>query len=141
VGTKWVASSTLVLTAGDSNDDNFVDILDFGNFISDRGAGKGANSRSNYDRNGFVNNGDFGFIALNFLHTGSACAGGFTGGAPVERVKVKDLRRAGLGYMAEADINSDGWVDASDMALAMQGIFSKEELMQRGGHATGEIRR
>ncbi len=114
------------LVAGDSNDDNLVDILDFGHFVSDRGAGKTAQSRSNFDRNLFVNNGDFGFISINFLRTGDLCGGGYTGNAPIERVSVKDLRRAGLGHMAAADINNDGWVDASDMALAMQGIYRRD---------------
>jgi hypothetical protein len=41
-------------------------------------------------------------------------------------VSVKDLRRAGLGHMVEADINGDGWVDATDMALAMQGIYRRD---------------
>jgi hypothetical protein len=28
--------------------------------------------------------------------------------------------------MAAADINNDGWVDVSDMALAMQGIYRRD---------------
>ena len=125
-GAKYTTSVPLGLVAGDSNDDNLVDILDFGHFVSDRGAGKTAQSRSNFDRNLFVNNGDFGFISINFLRTGDLCGGGYTGNAPIERVSVKDLRRAGLGHMAAADINNDGWVDASDMALAMQGIYRRD---------------
>jgi hypothetical protein len=39
---------------------------------------------------------------------------------------VKELRRAGLGAMAEADINNDGWVDTRDIALAMQGIYRSD---------------
>ncbi len=125
-GAKYTTSVPFGLVAGDSNDDNLVDILDFGHFVSDRGAGKTAQSRSNFDRNLFVNNGDFGFISINFLRTGDLCGGGYTGNAPIERVSVKDLRRAGLGHMAAADINNDGWVDASDMALAMQGIYRRD---------------
>lgn len=123
-GVKYAASGSFELVSGDSNDDNLVDILDFGAFISDRGAGKTPASRSNFDRNFVVNNSDFSFISLNFLAMGDNCAGGnFDGGAPLTRVTVKELRRAGLGYLEEADINMDGWLDTADMALAMQGQF------------------
>ena len=125
-GTKYTMAAPFALVAGDSNDDNLVDVLDFGSFVSDRGVGKNAQSRSNFDRNQVVNNGDFAFISLNFLRTGDLCGGGYTGNAPLERVSVKELRRAGLGHMAEADINNDGWVDTADMALAMQGIYRRD---------------
>jgi hypothetical protein len=125
VGTKYVVP-TISLVGGDSNDDDLVDVLDFGMYVADRGAGKNPLSRSNFDRNPVVNNADFSFIGLNFLLTGDACGGAFNGGAPRERVSVKDLRRAGLGHMVEADINGDGWVDATDMALAMQGIYRRD---------------
>ena len=122
-GTKYAASGTFELVSGDSNDDNLVDILDFGVFVTDRGAGKNPNSRSNFDRNAFVNNGDFAFITLNFLATGDACGGALDGNAPLDRVSIKDLRRAGLGELEQADINGDGWLDAEDIAMAMQGQF------------------
>ena len=125
VGTKYSTATPLALVAGDSNNDNAVDILDFGNFVADRGVGKTAASRSNFDRNAVVNNGDFAFLSLNFLRSGESCGAGYAGNAPVERIKVKDLRRAGLSHMAEADINNDGWIDAADMALAMQGIYRR----------------
>ncbi|MEY3026669.1 MAG: hypothetical protein RLZZ238_1566, partial [Planctomycetota bacterium] len=122
VGTRYEPAA-FALVAGDSNDDDLVDVLDFGAFVADRGIGKTPQSRSNFDRNPVVNNGDFTFIALNFFRAGDSCGGGFTNGEPRERVSVRDLRRAGLGYMADADINGDGWVDSTDMALAMQGIY------------------
>jgi hypothetical protein len=126
-GTKYVASGSFQLISGDSNDDNVVDILDFGAFVSDRGAGKTPASRSNFDRNAVVNNSDFSFISLNFLVTGDSCGGGnFDGDAPLTRVSIKELRRAGLGHLEEADINMDGWLDQTDMALAMQGQYRKD---------------
>lgn len=121
---KWVTPARFALVSGDSNQDNLIDILDFGNFVSDRGADKDFASRSNYTRDSVVSNGDFGFIALQFLQTGESCGGGnLDTGTPLARVSLKDLRRHGLGHMAQADLNSDGWLDAADMALAMQGQY------------------
>jgi hypothetical protein len=37
-------------------------------------------------------------------------------------VSVKELRRQGLGHLAAADLNRDGWVDLRDMQLYMQGF-------------------
>jgi len=126
-GTKYVASGAFALRAGDSNDDNQVDILDFGVFVSDRGAGKTPASRSNFNRDANVNNGDFGFIGLNFLQVGDSCAGGFfEGGEPLARISVKELRRRGLGELEQADINMDGWLDETDVALAMQGHYRRD---------------
>jgi hypothetical protein len=124
-GTKWVCSGVFQLEGGDATDDNMVDILDFGAFVTDRGAGKTALSRSNFDRDSFVNNADFSFISLNFLDIGDNCGGAYFNGNPRERISVKDLRRMGLGEMAEADINGDGWVDTADVALAAQGHYRR----------------
>ncbi|MFM1824193.1 MAG: hypothetical protein RI967_2459, partial [Planctomycetota bacterium] len=121
-GRKYEASGTFSLVAGDANDDNVVDILDFGAFIYDRGVAKLATDRSNYNRDAFVNNADFTFIGLNFLFEGDTCGGFAQGGnGPMARVKVKDLRRMGLGHLAIADFNGDGWIDETDMALALEG--------------------
>jgi hypothetical protein len=92
-------------------------------------------SRSNYDRNSIVNNGDFGSIGLNFLKVGENCGGGnFRDGAPRLRVSVKELRRMGSGNLELADINMDGWIDQADIALAMQGQFRRDD--PNANHAT-----
>jgi hypothetical protein len=36
-------------------------------------------------------------------------------------VSVRELRRRGLGHLAAADINNDGWVDLTDIELYMAG--------------------
>ncbi len=115
VGTKWVASAAFQLVGGDSNDDNSIDVLDFGTYLADRGAPRDALSRSNFNRDAVVNNGDFSFIAINFLQTGSSCS---VLGAPVARasITVRELRRLGLGHLALADLDQNGVVDAADLA-------------------------
>jgi len=128
VGTKYVPSNSFSLRGGDSNDDNLIDILDFGIFVTDRSvagsAAKTADSRSNFDRNGVVNNIDFTFISLGFLMTGDTCGGGYANGnGPIARISVKELRRRGLGEIAQGDLNGDGWVDQFDVALAAEGRY------------------
>ena len=36
-------------------------------------------------------------------------------------MSIKELRRSGLGDLAVADINRDGWLDTRDMQLYLQG--------------------
>ncbi|MCE2880927.1 MAG: hypothetical protein LW636_01015 [Planctomycetaceae bacterium] len=120
-GTKYATAGVYELIAGDSNDDDLVDILDFGAFVADRGPGKTPASRSNYNRDGFVNNFDYASIGINFLQMGEVCGSSFNGNAPLTRIHVKELRRLGMGDLAVADLNGDRWVDSEDIALLMSG--------------------
>ena len=118
-GVRYAVSAQLV--QGDSNDDDVIDVLDFGTFVGDRGAEPTRSGRSNYNADLAVNNGDFGFIALKFLTVGDSC-GAFDGpGQPLERISVKELRRRGLGHMAKSDFNRDGWLDVRDIEIYMRG--------------------
>ena len=114
---RWNAAFSL--KQGDSNDDDFIDIVDFSIFIASRGTGKAVDALSNFNGDPFVNTADFTYIAVNFLATGESC-GAFTGGTPRERVLVRDLRRAGLGHLAIADLDRDGWIDADDIAWFLE---------------------
>jgi hypothetical protein len=117
-GTRW--STSAVLRQGDSNDDNLIDILDFGIFISDRGPDATRSRRSNFNADPVVNNADFTYIALGFLTFGDSCGGLDAPGEPLSRISVRELRRRGLGAQTKADLNQDGWVDMQDIALFMQ---------------------
>ncbi len=116
VGVEYAAS--IALDQGDSNDDNLVDILDFGIYVGKFG-GALAGGSSNFNDDLLVNAGDFSFISLNFADTGIVC-GAFTGGAPRTAVSVKELRRSGMGELAGADFNRDGMLDVNDIAYYMQ---------------------
>ena len=116
VGVEYAAS--IALDQGDSNDDNLVDILDFGIYVGKFGVALAGGS-SNFNDDLAVTSGDFGFISLNFADTGIVC-GAFTGGAPRTAVSVKELRRSGMGELAGADFNRDGMLDVNDVVYYMQ---------------------
>ncbi len=118
-GTAYAA--TLSLRQGDSNNDDAIDILDFGVLVADYGPAL-PSGRSNFNGDAVVNNIDFSFISFSFFQTGVLCDGGLAGGAPADRVSVGRLRKMGYGDLVAADINGDGWVDTSDIALWMQGV-------------------
>jgi hypothetical protein len=125
VGTRYSASVSL--KQGDSNDDDMVDIVDFGLFVDDFGGPRTREARSNFNADLAVNNGDFSFISVNFFQVGELCVPAANPLHPRDRVSVKQLRREGLGRLESADINRDGWVDAVDVQMFMQG--------RRGGGA------
>ncbi len=113
-GVRYAASFSL--TQGDSNDDNVIDVLDFGLFVGDIGGPVATNAVSNFNADQAVNNADFSFISLNFFESGATC-GAVNGATPRHRVSVKELRRSGLGHLAVADLDRNGWVDVRDMAF------------------------
>jgi hypothetical protein len=118
VGTRWAANVTL--RQGDSNDDNIVDIFDFAALVSSRGSGMPTNHPSNFNGDALVNNTDLSFISVSFFQVGQVCTSADAGGTPRDRVSITQLRRSGLGHMAIADLNGDGWVDTADVAHFMQ---------------------
>jgi len=125
-GTKWTVNFGS-LTQGDSNDDNLVDILDFGMYVGDYSGTASTAARSNFDGDGDVDTGDYTFISSNFFATGATCTSAWQGN-PLASVTLKQLRRMGMGDLAVADINRDGRIDQADIVAFMQG--------RRGGQAT-----
>lgn len=124
------------LVGGNLNDDEFIDIVDFGiyvnRFFSSPGAGTTCTTppaHADISGNGLVGTEDFTFIQINFLrqHDPNCCglpgiAGG--GGLPAEpimRISVAGLWRYGLGHLVVADLNGDGVLDQFDIAAFMLG--------------------
>jgi hypothetical protein len=134
-------TATLVLKQGDSNNDNTVDIIDFGMFVADFGTDKAVDARSNFNGDTLVSSADFSFISYNFFAIGSVECGGADGGtasgSPLERIGVASLRKRGYGHLAIADLNGDGWVDGSDMAMWVQGSRPESDAGAPSGASSG----
>ena len=127
---RWEAAVTLV--QGDSNDDNMVEILDYGLWLADGFRTAAADARSNFNADGVVDSGDFSFIAVSFFSIGDSCAGAAAGNPPRERIRVKELRRLGYGEIAAFDLNQDGWFDLRDVQRAVWGAGRPEPAADPG---------
>jgi hypothetical protein len=131
VGAHYVASFSNPLIGGNLNDDQWIDILDFGVFNWQYGFPGGDTTCSSVyphadiDGDGSVDSDDFSFIQINFLETHDPnCCGApapLDGAMPVLSISVQDLIARGLGHLAAGDLNNDGWLDQADVIAFMQG--------------------
>lgn len=121
------------LVGGNLNDDRTIDMLDFGVFVYQyvSNATPGANTmctlpgpHADLNGDGVVSTADFTFIQINFMQERDAdcCARAEDDGQrPVARISVTELLARGLGHLAVADLNGDGWLDAQDIVAFMHG--------------------
>jgi len=129
-GTQYVATFD-PLIGGNLNDDEWVDILDFGVFNWQYGEVGGDTDcldvypHADIDGDSFVDSDDFSFIQINFLATHDPdCCGTpapLDGSMPVLSISVADLIARGMGELAAGDLNNDGWLDQGDVVAFMQG--------------------
>lgn len=143
-GTKWSASVIGIdsLLGGNLNGDlygGYIDILDFGIFVGEFGNNYGTPNttcatpapHADISGDGLVTTADFTFISGNFLEQNESCPVFLNPGAkpatslqdagPITRITVSDLVRLGMGDLAVADLNHDGWLDGLDIAAFLDG--------------------
>jgi hypothetical protein len=134
---RYLVNPASDLAIGNANGDAVIDILDFGAFVAQRGgqlpldtdsasAGTHTDFNASSDGSGAstavdVTNADLSFLAVSFFAVDETC-GALTTQQPLARIRVKDLRRMGLVGQEFADLNGDGWVDTTDIALMLQGV-------------------
>ncbi len=131
------------LVGGNLNDDQFIDIVDFGVFIVQYGTTVGADTpcatpgpHSDISGDAEVDGADYTFIAINYLQEheprcdgsvlpadgpGPSLARPGQPAGPTTSVSVARLHRVGLGHLAEADLNLDGVLDEGDIVAFIQG--------------------
>lgn len=141
VGTQYVAdfvTPAKALIGGNLNDDQYVDILDFGVFayqwlvhydsdgdlLDDGHTPCGQFTiHADISGNGVVHTEDFTFIQINFLERNETdcCAQPDAESGPVTGIPVATLRDWGMSSLAAGDLNQDGRLDESDMAAFLAG--------------------
>ncbi len=141
-GTQYVADFTADvdsggdwLVGGNLNDDEWIDILDFGVFIWQFGADYGTGDtdcdtpypHADISGDGLVNSLDYGFIAINYFegHEANCCGAApkplrgpklsAASNGPIGRISIHNLIRRDMAHLIQADLNHDGWLDWKDM--------------------------
>lgn len=128
------------LIGGNLNDDSVIDLLDFIVFIMHQGPAPDASTpcgtvgpNADINGDGLVNVIDFSFIAINFILTDKdpcevICTPPPAASVTPARmsVTVPDLYRMGMGHMAGADLDRDGVVDLTDIALYMNAAVAED---------------
>ncbi len=118
------------LIAGNLNDDDFIDIFDFGLFTGQFGSSPfsppcGTPSpppHADIDGNGIAFTEDFTFIMINFLQASdTVCCQGSAMGGGVSEISVAELYVLGLGQLAAGDLNGDGWLNELDLVAFING--------------------
>lgn len=122
------------LVGGNLNNDMYIDILDFGQFVGAFGTSPGASTpcglttpNADISGNGNVDGGDFTYININFLRVSDpACGTNPRLAAPRSSITVPELFEMGLGQLVVADLNSDGVLDAMDVSMYFGGAMPGE---------------
>jgi hypothetical protein len=116
-------TATIALCGGDANDDNLIDILDFGIFAWKFGQNVGMDTppgvypHPDFNATGVVDTGDYTYIQTQFLTIGHAAPGQYgPQGLPRDKVTVQEMLNAGVKVAREYDLNRDGWITFQEIA-------------------------
>jgi hypothetical protein len=110
------------LLGGNVNDDNVIDILDFGGFTGQFSQNLGASTlcglsglHADFSGNGLVDVPDFTYIQIHFLNFSEAdCCGNVRDGG-LTAISVDELNATGRSAYAAGDVNGDGMLDTQDI--------------------------
>jgi hypothetical protein len=131
VGTNYSLSATgaSALMNGDLNDDNTINVIDWGVMVVRIGTTAAVNTNCSttgfhcdFNGSGTVTDFDGSFILNSFLANGdSGCGLGGVLAANVTKISVTDLSKLMGENASAADLNRDGVVDAQDMRMWKSG--------------------
>lgn len=120
------ATGDSALVNGDLNDDNLVDVIDWGVLVVRVGLAVPVNTdcattgfQPDFDGDGYVTNGDGNRLLASFLAQGDSFCNAFNnnGGIPTTRISVAELSMLTGTECSAADLNRDGLVNAKDIAI------------------------
>jgi len=146
-GTQFTAdfSGGDLLIGGNFNDDEWVDILDYGVFTWQYGVNYGSGDtncstpypHADANGDGFVDTVDFTYVSVNFLLGREADCDGSPGPeqGPRTRISLEELDKLGMSELGAGDLNRDGWLDEADIEAFMQGARPKTPGQGPGGGA------
>jgi hypothetical protein len=129
VGAKYVASTTIVLDGGDTDNDGDIDINDVTWLLGQFGGlanapscpWDGVTRDADFENGGAVGSEDYSFITANWLTTsGCACTIAASGGNGPRRHRLDQWLPVRDARTAAADLNADGRVDVLDVELFEQ---------------------
>ena len=130
-GIQYVADFTgsQALVPGDLNNDNVVDVVDWGVLVVRIGQTASVNTNcetlafhADVNADGFVNMVDGNLLLTVILMSGETCVSGAANSGSFARqsISVKELTEMGLANAEECDIDHNGIVDLFDMLLWQQ---------------------
>lgn len=120
----------ITLIGGDANNDNLVDILDFGLLVANFGTTPGANTsigqpppHLDFSGDGVVGTADYTFIQINFLQVGDTPPGNFLfeRQTPRKSATVKEMIQAGVKHAEKYDLDGDGWITYDELVRVLFG--------------------
>ncbi len=120
-------TAAMALAGGDANNDNLIDILDYGVFAFKYGTNYGTGDtpcgtlppHPDFSGNGIVGTEDYTFIATQFLAIGDASPGNYGPiGTPKTTATIAEIVKAGVPRMIalQFDANKDGIVTMREIA-------------------------
>jgi hypothetical protein len=128
VGTNYELRATgdKALVNGDLNDDNVIDVIDWGIMVVRIGQTAPVNTncettgyQCDFDGSGSVTSTDGNYVLNNFLKIGDSICGAFQfqGNAGLPAISVGELSKLIGQDASRADLNGDGIVDQKDMEI------------------------
>jgi hypothetical protein len=131
-GSEQYTTADVHLKSGDAQNDNVIDVLDYGVFASFLGSAVPASTPDGYgplhpdfSGNAFVGTEDFGFVGNvgQYLSVGDALPGNYVQDPPTPKKKatVREMLAAGAFRAAEFDLNHDGWVTFDEITNWIRG--------------------
>jgi len=138
-GTVYVSNGPISLVGGDTDNDGDIDINDvtlllaqFGQLYHPGGCAWNGTRDADFSNNGAIASEDYTFLTAAWLTASSCTCLPFVGSGPINAqalpVRVPTTSNSAL---SRADLNSDGWIDVTDVEVFEQRLGLNGDLSRR----------